>query len=74
MSKKAYRGRSRLKALSRALVKKREERNHSQETAALEIGVSSQTVSRWERGESYPMSRPVVRAVLEYLEREELPK
>lgn len=62
------------KALSGALRARREKLNHSQETAAALIGVSSQTLSRWERRASYPSTRPVIRAILEYLDREELPK
>ena len=60
-------------ALSRALRSRRETLNHSQETAARLIGVSSMTLSRWERRATYPAARPVIRAVCEYLGREELP-
>ena len=61
------------RALSKALTAKRERKNHSQETAAQIIGVSTMTLSRWERTVNYPAGRNVIRAVLEYLARKELP-
>jgi transcriptional regulator with XRE-family HTH domain len=45
------------------------ERDVSLEQIAGEIGVSSMTVYRWQRGQAKPKSRIVLRALTEYINR-----
>jgi DNA-binding transcriptional regulator YiaG len=41
----------------------------SEETCAHELGVTYSTLNRWERGESLPKSRAVVKAIDDFLTR-----
>jgi transcriptional regulator with XRE-family HTH domain len=43
----------------------------SEETCAHDLGVTYSTLNRWERGESLPKSRAVLRAIEQFLARHE---
>ncbi len=47
----------------------RKERDVSLEQIAGELGVSSMTVYRWQRGQAKPKSRIVLKALTEYINR-----